>query len=331
MPHSCAIVGAGLSGLLAARNLQSAGWEVALFDKGRSAGGRVATRRSEGAVFDYGAQFFTVRDERFGRMVAEWEAEGIVREWSRAFSTGRDPVDFAGFPRYIGVPMITAITRHLAQGLNIHTQTRVTKVAAEDGEWVISTDDGGSFKAAALVMTPPVPQSLVLLQAGQVPVQPADLAVLEAIRYEPCLALLVVLDGPSQIPFPGAVQLESEVLSWIADNQQKGISPTAVALTLHASAQFSADHWNDSDETITLLLLDAAREWFGSAVLFSELKRWRYARPLGMFSEACLALGGDPPLILAGDAFGGPRIEGAAISGMAAADLLLNWANNQAG
>lgn len=329
MGKSCVVVGAGLSGLVAARALVDQGWHVTVLDKGRSVGGRMATRRIEGAIFDHGAQFFTVRDERFGRLVAEWENDGVVREWSRGFGTGRDPVDFAGFPRYIGIPMMTSIPKRLSTGLDVRTQVRANRVMVLEEGWKIDSDTGETYTADALILTPPVPQSLALLEAGGVAIQPVDQAVLDTIRYEPCLALLVVLDGPSQIPFPGAVQAESEVISWVADNQQKGISPASAALTIHASAQFSADHWNDSDDSIISLLLDAAREWFGSGVLSSELKRWRYARPLGLFSEACLVLGGHPPLILAGDAFGGPRVEGAAISGLAAADILLSWAQDQ--
>mgnify|MGYP001382774367 CR=1 FL=1 len=64
-PRHIAIVGAGMAGVACARTLVQAGHRVTLFEKSRGAGGRMATRRSEFGGFDHGAQFFTVRDERF--------------------------------------------------------------------------------------------------------------------------------------------------------------------------------------------------------------------------------------------------------------------------
>src|SRR3569832_747582 len=83
------IVGAGLAGLMAGRVLANAGKRVVLLDKGRSIGGRMATRRLGGGLADVGAQFFTVREPEFGAVVTRWLAEGLIFEWSRGWSDGR--------------------------------------------------------------------------------------------------------------------------------------------------------------------------------------------------------------------------------------------------
>ena len=54
-----------MAGVVAARELTRNGDDVVVMDKGRSPGGRMATRRDGDARFDHGAQFFTVRDELF--------------------------------------------------------------------------------------------------------------------------------------------------------------------------------------------------------------------------------------------------------------------------
>ena len=52
-----------------------------------------------------------------------------------------------------------------------------------------------------------------------------------------------------------------------------------------------------------------------------QVHGWRYSQPVDTYSEACLMV--EDSLVFAGDAFAGPRVEGAALSGLAAADALL--------
>jgi len=71
------VIGAGVSGLIAARTAQANGARVLVLDKGRGVGGRLATRRTDSGVFDHGAQFFTARDPQFRLLVEAWRAAGI--------------------------------------------------------------------------------------------------------------------------------------------------------------------------------------------------------------------------------------------------------------
>lgn len=59
--YDVVIVGAGICGLMAAGQLVERGASVLLLDKGRTVGGRLATRRIEAGCADHGAQFFTAR------------------------------------------------------------------------------------------------------------------------------------------------------------------------------------------------------------------------------------------------------------------------------
>ena len=55
------ILGAGISGCVCAKVLAQEGFSTTIVEKGRGVGGRMATRRMEGARIDHGAQFMTVR------------------------------------------------------------------------------------------------------------------------------------------------------------------------------------------------------------------------------------------------------------------------------
>jgi len=78
---------------------------------------------------------------------------------------------------------------------------------------------------------------------------------------------------------------------------------------------------------VTRTLLDLAGERLGadlpSAALETSLARWRYSWVTSSHEEPCLVASEDPPLLFCGDGFGQPKVEGAALSGLAAADRLL--------
>ncbi len=318
------IVGGGLAGLMAARTLLHGGHKVILLDKGRGVGGRLATRRVGNGVADHGAQFFTMRDPEFKTLVDGWVKHDIAYVWSMGWSDGSladTPRD--GHPRYAVSGGMNALAKLLSQGLDCRLDTQVTALRKGNDEWVVETSTGSSYRAHAVLMTAPVPQTLALLRAGSV-VLPEDAAsALEAITYDPCLCGLFRIDGDVYLPEPGALQRPYAEIAWIADNHRKGISPNARILTLHASPSYSRAHYDDSDE----MLVNRFRAELASFmktdahILEAEIKRWRYSQPSALYPERCLVIR-EQNLVFAGDAFGGPRIEGAALSGIAAGHAL---------
>lgn len=314
-PRSVAVIGAGLSGLLAARKLAAAGLSVVVLEKSRGLGGRMATRRIGGAVCDHGAQFFTVREEAFAAEVREWSEGGLVRPWY-----GGPGEAVSSHVHYICPAGMTAPAKHLANGLDVRRETRVTNLR-RDRCWTLETAAGERLEADLLLCTAPLPQLLELL-GGHLP--ETSRAALGGIDYDPCLAVMAVLERPSQVPAPGFVRPETGPLEWVADNRMKGLGELP-ALTLHAGFAFSREHWETDPEEVTRLLLASADPWLGGPVRSTSYHRWRYSKPCRTLDRLCWeqsALG----LVLAGDAFGGPRVEGAALSGLAAAEALARMA-----
>jgi predicted NAD/FAD-dependent oxidoreductase len=328
--RTCLVVGGGLAGLVAATVLHREGVQVTVLDKGRGIGGRLATRRIKDealgvGVFDYGAQFFTVRDPRFRIWVHQWLEAGVAMQWSRGFPTEDGTLRGVGEPRYRGAGGIRGIAKHLAAELDIRTSTRVIEISWDRDEWSVRTEADDLFRGSFLVLTPPVPQSLELIHASGLMLPAAVEDRLHSVAYEPCLAVLALLRGPTQIPEPGGMWLSGEPIAWMADNQQKGISPGAVGVTIHAGLDFSQAHWQADDTAVAGQLLAAAAPWLGSEVVQYQVHRWRYSKPSTFHGEPCLRLNDPGPWILAGDALGGPRIEGAFLSGLSAADATLAW------
>ena len=323
---TCIVVGAGISGLLAAHELQSEGWRVTVLDKGRGVGGRMATRRLGEGNFDHGAQFFTVRDDRFASLVEGWLTAGAAEEWARGFADAAGERAEDGHPRYRGSEGMTSIPKHLARGLDVQTGERVIRVEPSGDGWEVACESGLRAAGAALVLTAPVPQSLRLVESGGYALPDSARRRLREISYDPCLALMALLDGPTGVPEPGGMQIKGEPLDWIGDNRRKGISQ-APAVTIHAGPRWSRAHFEDDEAEITRSLLALAGDRLGADLeprtADTSLARWRYSWVTEIHPEPCLITSTSPPLLFCGDAFGQPKVEGAALSGLAAANLLL--------
>ncbi len=313
------IVGAGLSGLTAATIVTEAGLSVTVVDKGRSVGGRLATRRIEGARLDHGAQFFTVRGDEFAATVERAVAAGVVHEWCRGFD---QPAD--GYPRYTGSLGMNGFAKWLAQGHDVVVGDRVEAIRIVDGR-VQAESAGGLPSAKACLITAPVPQSLEMLRSGGIELPQPLAATLAEVRYFFTQGLLTVVDGETAIGEPGGIQLpETEPFTFIGDNQRKGISDRT-AVTFHANHDYSAARYEDDEAEVLAELLELAQPWLGSAtVVEAQLKRWRYAGPIAPVPERVLSTEIDGAILaFAGDAFGGPKVEGAFNSGAAAGRLLV--------
>lgn len=315
------IVGAGISGLLAATVLKREGCSVQILEKSRGVGGRMATRRDGPARFDHGAQFFTVRDPGFAKWVERWETAGLVAPWFHRFPEEDGAL---GHVRYRGVPCMRAIGKHLAKDLDVVLNERVVSLHHGNEEWTLTTASGDTCRGRFLLLTAPVPQSLRILFNSNISFRLNKLRPLIEFEYSRCLSVLAVLDGPSGIPDYGLIRPRNAVVRMIVDNQMKGVSPDCPAITIHSTSQFAAHHWETSDEERIPLILGAALPSLQSKIVKASLHRWRY-------NEARNPL--DTPyffsrrhsLSLAGDGFGGSRIESAALSGLAAAEHLLDF------
>jgi renalase len=322
------VIGAGLSGLIAARTLAENDRRAAVFDKARSVGGRLATRRLAGiggaiAQLDHGAQFFTVRSPQFRAEVDSWLSLGIAREWCRGFGDTQD-----GYPRYCAPGGMNAIAKHLASSANVAVNTTVSSVSVIDDGLVVVTTDAAQHLCTAAVLTPPVPQSLALCDQGGLALPEDDRARLETVRYAKCLALLVTVDRSNLIGSPGGLQLierQDPTFSFVADNQSKQLS-TVPALTLHVNDAMSERHYDDPDDSLLPLLMSEAQRYLdGAGVVAAEIKRWRYARPTVTYPHACLSVcpSALTQVVFAGDAFGEAKVEGAFLSGLAAAQSVI--------
>ena len=311
------VIGAGMAGLIAAAELQQTGRSVRVLDKGRGVGGRLASRRIEGATFDHGAPGFTASDPWFISQVLQARLNGAVAPWT--LDAAEVQPDLRSWR---GTPSMSAVPKQLSRGLNLQLETTVTHLRPHADRWLATTASGHTFASRSVVLTAPVPQALALLDAGGFGLAPELRLRLDAIEYERCLTVMAMLDGPSRITSPNGVLMSSGPIASITDNQAKGIS-AGPSVTLHATPAFSLEHWDHDRLESGRLLLAAAADWIGAGVRTFQVHGWRYSQPQIRDREPFLLVNHAPLLALAGDAFGGVGVEGAALSGRAAALAIL--------
>src|SRR5262245_10054352 len=167
---SIAVIGGGIAGLTCARTLTDHRFAVKMFDQGHEPGGRISTRQITGYRFDDGAQYFTVRDPRFQREVDAWLAEGVAAQWTGRVCILENGTVSAGEQktRYVGIPEMSAITRHLTSACNVLSDTQVAHVHREGKRWRLLTTTGedlGDYDV--VVVAVPAPQAVALL--GETP------------------------------------------------------------------------------------------------------------------------------------------------------------------
>lgn len=280
----------------------------------------MSTRRMGGARIDHGAQFLTVRDERMDEFLLKWKQSGTVRSWYDRIP-GREDLGLG--TRYRGTFGMNSPVKSLAEGLVVEKQFFVERIERKD-RWLVYERAGLQriLNADHLVVTFPVPQVLELLERSGFSLDPQTMKKLRAVRYTRCLALLGLLDGSSVLENPGTLTHPVPEVDWISDNMTKGISEKP-ACTIHASSFYSEKFWDAPDEERIPLMIEVAEENLKARIIQWSSHRWGFAKPLVTFGESHFHSLEDG-VSLAGDGFGGERIENAFLSGWKVAESILS-------
>ncbi|MEM6908337.1 MAG: FAD-dependent oxidoreductase [Pseudomonadota bacterium] len=308
-----AIIGAGMAGLSCATRLGEAGRDVQLFDKGRGAGGRMASRRvelgREEVTFDHGAQYFTVRDVEFRAEVIQWQALGAIAPWPAA-----------GEDAFIGFPAMNSPLKEMTVLQEIAWSTRIDSLERDGREWVLRAAER-EHRAAKVAVAIPAEQAQQLL-AKPAP-QLAEIAA--GATSQPCWSVMVAFAAPLDLA-EDTLRASNAAIAWAARNPAKPGRGEAEAWVLHASPQRSRELLDLSPEEAGKILL---ADFFAQAGLAPvepvhlAAHRWLYAMADPVAGEHARY---DPDLQLgiAGDYLHSPRVEGAWISGRALAEALLD-------
>ncbi len=323
MTLDVAIVGAGMAGLSCALALARHGHRVTVFDKGRAAGGRIATRRTGESSFNHGAQYATARSPSFHALMTELQATGVAAPWEAA-QEGKDV-------RWSGLPGMSAITRHLALQLPQLplAERHVAFLHRGDGGWTLRhmaseeiapgtvADSGGEVSGPfdAVLLALPSPQAVPLLAA----IGHRFAGRAAATGYAPCWAGMASF--AETVEAPDAQRLrDCGPLGWVArESSRPGHPGGPDAWALHATAEWSRANLERDAASVAADLVAAFQDLTGAPdPIHAAARRWRYALVEQALGQPCLwddAAG----IGTCGDWCLGGRVEAAFTSGEALA------------
>lgn len=297
------VVGAGISGVACACELQAAGVPVRLVDRGHRPGGRMASRRLWERPVDLGASYLTVSDPDFGAVVDGWERGGLVRPWTDTFcALGDGAASVKDGPLRWGTPGgLRSLVEDLARDLAVERHD------------VAGLDD---LAAPAVVLAMPDPQARRL-----VPDHHPVAAYLDRV-FEPVLALAATWpertwdEASPTGRFDGAFVNDDPVVAWIADDGRRR-GDDAPVLVVHSTPGFARGHLADPAAAVPAMLAAVRRLLSLPEPSDVHVHRWTFARPAGERTDThALVDGPGGPLGVCGDGWGAsPKVETAWLSG----------------
>jgi predicted NAD/FAD-dependent oxidoreductase len=327
-----AVVGAGISGLSAGRELANAGHEVLVFEKSGGYGGRLATRyagKDQSQKLDHGVPFFTAEKPEFKKFIEELKEKNILTTWDGNFAerdkAGRITSSEIGNQYYIATGGMNKIGKYLGRNLDIRLNekvgglTHIGENRTKKRSWMLNFPTARTESADAVIIAAPARQAYAMLNTTIDEIETLKLVrEIDEVEYESQYSLMVGFEK-NDIPDWNALECDDEIINWISNESTKR-SINANNLVIHTTSAFAKKHLYTDRDKIKETILDQLSTILGGwAALpdWSQLHLWRYSRAINPLPYDYMEIkGNDTPLALVGSYMNGNSVESAYLSGL---------------
>lgn len=157
-----AIIGAGLAGSLCAHLLSQSGKTVCVIDKSRGSGGRASSKRIDDDLScDLGTPYVVAKQPEVIELFKQLTKEHVAAPWKQ--------LNKADTQAFVGVPKMSAITRHLLGNTHFITNTRIQHLEQiteknQQPHWQLRDDKYQPIVIAkTIIIAAPAPQAASIL------------------------------------------------------------------------------------------------------------------------------------------------------------------------
>jgi len=306
---------------------------------------------------DHGAQFISAFQPAFRAQVDLWLERGLLipyferrSAWRYQCPQGMNALakDFSitlGLEKQVARESQVHLIESTEQGIRLEFLKHSAQVTP-------------SSCYSQVILTAPVPQALELIDRSLAsrPTFPDEIhnsiTPLRTLTYDPCFAGLFVVKRESLTEaFSKVLQrfkeqegFEERGVIWLSSVRDRGgeLPDGVEAFTVHMSASWTQTHWEVQDpsqgadllfQQVMALGLIHPQSSLQSSVLAHSVQKWRYSAPRALFDSPYFEVPFAVPhreyhsqgtsIWLCGDAFQGPRVEGAFLSGRATAQAVI--------
>ncbi|NMF85639.1 NAD(P)-binding protein [Nodosilinea sp. P-1105] len=344
------VVGAGLSGIIAAQRLARLGCAVLVVDKSRGLGGRLATRRVLDQRVDHGCRFLDDTANPELSPVPALIQAGVLQSWQPLVfhlqgSTLAPCADFQ--PCWVAPQGMTTVAKVLAQNLTIWQRWQATQITPQGSAWTIDgltpagltpAEHQPSLTARAVILAIPAPQIVPLVQkaAAQNSALQGFMAPMANVLFDPVMTMMAGYPPSLDLAFPLQTAppagwmvygQDHPTLAWAGLDSGKRVLPGDPVVVMHSTPGFAQAHLDAANlDNVGQQLLASVAPQMGPGLTtptWMQVHRWRYGlvrQPLG---GKVLSTPDLPTLIGCGDWCRGKTVEAAIASGHDAAEQIM--------
>jgi predicted NAD/FAD-dependent oxidoreductase len=339
-----AIIGAGISGLTAGRELAKAGHEVIVFEKSHGYGGRLATRYAggeNGQKLDHGVPCFTASSSEFNVLIQELIAKDLLKIWDGTFAHRKESGDVdlkeSDTPYYIANNGMNSIGKYIGRNLDVRLNekvgglTHIGENRRKKKSWMLNFPTALTESADAVIISAPARQAYGLLNTTIDEIETLKLVrEIDEVEYESQFSLMAGYKGVN-MPEWNAMECEDEIIQWISNESTKHKNGSQ-CLVIQTTSEFAKKHINSDRETVEALISDKLATILGGWTALAEwtqLHFWRYSKAVNPLPYDYMEIkGNDTPLALVGAYMNGNTVESAYLSGL---KLGQHWVEEFAG